>query len=198
MSSSTLHTVRDWALQEVVEDRRARTFVGIVAFVLATAFSAQILIPLPFTPVPVTLQPLFVVLAGAMLGPWAGASAMATYLTVGALGAPVFSGGGAGLAWLMGPTGGYLLAYPAAAFLVGYLAGESTHVLRLFASLVVGVATLYVGGVSQLFILTQQDLGTLLGLGVLPFVGGDLVKVLIALVVIRTARSVRPDLRPGR
>lgn len=65
-------SVRSWALQEVVEDRRARYSIGVVAFALATAFGAQVAVVLPWTPVPVTLQPLFVILAGIVLGPvWA-------------------------------------------------------------------------------------------------------------------------------
>lgn len=181
-------TLRTWAHQDVVEDRRVTTLVGILAFVLATSFGAYVAVPLPWTPVPMTLQPLFVVLAGAVLGPWAGAAAMATYLAAGAGGAPVFSAGHAGIPWLMGPTGGYLLAYPAAAFAAGVLAGRSTHVFRLFGALAAGVALLYVGGVSQLFILTGESLPTLLALGVFPFLAGDLIKVFIGVWAARAAR----------
>ena len=181
-------TLRTWATVEVVEDRRASRALGILAFVLATAFGAQVAVPIPMTAVPMTLQPLFIILAGAVLGPWAGAASMATYVAVGAAGAPVFSFGGAGLAWLLGPTGGYLLAAPAAAFAVGVAAGRSTHPLRLAAALSLGIAVLYLGGVSQLFVLTGQDLSTLLAVGVAPFLVGDLVKVCIAVVLARTAR----------
>lgn len=166
--------------------------VGIVAFILATAVGAYIAIPLPFTPVPITLQPLVVILAGAVLGPWAGASAMAGYLALGAGGAPVFSAGHGGLAWLMGPTGGYLIAYPAAAFLVGLAAGESRNLVRLGLALASGVAVIYVGGVTQLWLLTQQELGTVFVQGVLPFLAGDLLKVLAALAVVRAFDSFRP------
>lgn len=166
--------------------------LGIVAFIVGTAAGAYVAIPLPFTPVPVTLQPLFVILAGALLGPWAGASAMAGYLALGVGGAPVFSAGHAGLPWLLGPTGGYLIAYPAAAFLVGVLAAESRSSIRLGLALAAGVLALYVGGVSQLWILTRQDLGTLLVQGVLPFLLGDLLKVLVALGLVRALRRTRP------
>lgn len=180
--------VRAWARIEVVEDRRATTLLGILAFVLATALGAWVAVPLPGTAVPMTLQPLFVILAGTILGPWAGAAAMASYLAVGAAGAPVFSGGHAGLPWLMGPTGGYLLAYPLAAFAVGLLAGRSHRLVRLLPALAAGLALIYLGGVSQLAILTGEDLTALLRLGVVPFLGGDLLKVLIALVITRAAR----------
>lgn len=181
-------TLRTWARHEVVEDRRTATFLGVLAFALATAFGAQVAVPLPLTSVPMTLQPLFIILAGAVLGPWAGAASMATYLAVGAAGAPVFSFGGAGLPWLLGPTGGYLLAAPAAAFVVGVVAGRSVRAPRLVAAFVLGLALIYAGGVSQLFLLTGEDLSTLLAMGVIPFLGGDLVKVCIALVAARTAR----------
>lgn len=166
--------------------------IGIVAFILATAAGAYVAIPLPFTAVPITLQPLAVILAGALLGPWAGASAMAGYLALGIGGAPVFSAGHAGLAWLMGPTGGYLIAYPAAAFLVGVIAGESRNWLRLGLALASGVGVIYVGGVTQLWLLTGQGMNEVLLQGVLPFLPGDLLKVLVALAVVRSVSGIRP------
>ena len=109
---------------EVVASRAHRRVMVVVAFALLTALSAYVAVPIPGTQVPVTLQTLVVVLSGALLGPGLGAAAQATYLTAGMLGAPVFSGGAAGLGWLFGPTGGYLLAFPAAAAVVGVLAGR--------------------------------------------------------------------------
>lgn len=187
-SASTL------SLREVAPGRRVTLALGIVAFILATSLSAYVAVPMPLTPVPVTLQPLFVILAGALLGPWAGAAAMVGYLMLGIGGAPVFSAGHGGLPWLLGPTGGYLVACPAAAFLVGALARDTRHWLRLTAALAAGIAVLYVGGVSQLWILTRADLAGLLALGVIPFLIGDLVKVLLALAVTRTLRGTRPGL----
>ncbi len=159
--------------------------------VVATAIGAQVRVPLPWTTVPMTLQPLFVILAGALLGTRLGAASMAVYLAVGVLGAPVFSGGGAGVGWLMGPTGGYLVAFPAAAGAVGWLAGDRAGgSVRLFVALVAGLALIYLGGVTHLAILTGRDWSSLLALGVLPFLGGDLVKVLIALIVARPLRPI--------
>lgn len=188
--STVTETMRSWAGHQVVEDRRGRAAIGLMAFVLAMSFGAHVAVPLPWTPIPMTLQPLFVILAGALLGPWLGAAAMATYLAVGAAGAPVFSFGGAGIAWLMGPTGGYLIAYPAAAFVVGWIAGRDGGALRLSLGLTAGMATIYAGGVSQLFILTGQSLGALLAVGVLPFLFGDLTKILMALVLTRILRPM--------
>ena len=99
------------------------TIVGIVGFAAAVAAASQIAIPLPFTPVPVTLQPMLVILAGMLLGPTAGVASMVLYLAAGAAGLPVFTPLGApGIARFFGPTGGYLLAYPAAAFVAGMIA----------------------------------------------------------------------------
>jgi biotin transport system substrate-specific component len=183
-------TLRAWAVREVVTDRRIRIALGILAFVLATSFGAYVAVPLPGTAVPVTLQPLFIILAGAVLGPWAGAGAMACYLALGLTGTPVFSFGGAGPAWLLGPTGGYLIAAPAAAFLTGLLGrGRGVGRMRRGLALCVGIGTLYLGGVSQLLLLTGQDLATVLSLGVAPFLLGDLIKVFLALLLLERLQS---------
>lgn len=88
-------------------------------FAALTAAVSPIKIPLGFTPVPITMQTLMVLLSGAMLGPYYGALAMILYIVVGALGLPVFAGGGSGIVALIGPTGGYLFSYPIAAFVIG-------------------------------------------------------------------------------
>ena len=182
-------SLKDYAFQAIGYDVRGRNALGIVTFAVAAAFSAQIAVPLPWTPVPVTLQPMIVILAGAMLGPRLGALAMASYVTVGGMGAPVFSNGGAGLGWLFGPTGGYLLAAPAAAFLVGMIAGRSGQAWRLIAGLVGGVGTMYVGGVLQLMAYTGLDFGTALMAGVVPFVIGDVTKIGFAFFAVLALRA---------
>src|SRR5437868_462271 len=96
--------------------------IGIVGFAAAVAAASQVAIPLPWTPVPITLQPMLVILAGMFLGPVAGAASMALYLAAGAAGLPVFTPIGApGAARFFGPTGGYLIAYPVAAYVAGIL-----------------------------------------------------------------------------
>jgi biotin transport system substrate-specific component len=182
-------TLREWAVREVVTDRKIRMALGILVFVLATSFGAYAAVPLPGTAVPMTLQPLFIVLAGAVLGPWGGAGAMASYLALGLSGAPVFSFGGAGLPWLMGPTGGYLVAAPAAAFVVGYLARGDAGRLRRGLALSLGIGTLYLGGVVQLLLLTGQDFAAAMSVGVLPFLLGDLIKVFLALLLLERLQS---------
>jgi biotin transport system substrate-specific component len=187
--SQGIGTLRELAVREIVSDRKIRMALGILAFVLATSFSAYVAVPLPGTAVPLTLQPLLFILAGAVLGPWGGAGAMASYLALGLSGAPVFSFGGGGLPWLLGPTGGYLIAAPAAAFLVGSLTRGRAGVGRRALALAVGIGTLYLGGVSQLLLLTGQDLQVVLSIGVFPFLLGDLIKVLLALLLLERLQS---------
>ena len=162
-----------------VRTPRSRT-LGIVIVAAALALASQIALPLPGTPVPLTLQPFVVVLAGLLIGPLDAAAALVLYLVAGAAGAPVFAPMGApGLARLLGPTGGYLLAYPVAAAVAGWLgAGRERFVTRLIAALA-GILVLYVGGLSQLVIITGS-LAAATVIGVLPFAAADLVKAIVA------------------
>jgi biotin transport system substrate-specific component len=158
---------------------RTRALAVIVA-AGALALSAQFALPIPGTPVPVTLQPFVVVLAGLLLGPADAAAAMVLYLAAGALGLPVFAPMGApGLARLLGPTGGYLLAYPVAAAVAGRLgAGQTGFTVRALAAMA-GILVLYLGGLAQLTVLSGSVTTAAL-LGVLPFVAADAVKALVA------------------
>lgn len=189
--SRRAQSLRSWGSKDVVVDRRARLAVGIVAFALATVFGAQIAVPVPLTPVPITLQTMFVILAGVVLGPRAGAASMALYVGVGAMGAPVFSNGGAGMAWLLGPTGGYLLSYPASAFAAGWVASPwrvGRGPLALLAGLATGVLVQYAGGLLQLALLTARPFAEVLAMGALPFLFGDAVKIVTAAWIARGMR----------
>lgn len=165
----------------LIATRPARvTLAGIVGFVIAVAAASQVAIPLPGTPVPFTLQPMLVVLAGMMLGPVAGAASMILYLVLGAAGLPVFQPFGApGVARLLGPTGGYLIAYPAAAFVAGLLAQRAKSFATRSLAAMAGMVVVYVGGLSQLAILTGSFTTAAL-LGALPFAAADAVKSLVA------------------
>src|SRR3982750_4709915 len=108
------------SLTNSLRKTRSSTILAIVGFALTLAMAAQVTVPIPGTPVPFSLQPFVVALAGLMLGPVAGAASMALYLAAGASGLPVFSpvpGLPQGIARFMGPTGGYLIAYPIAAWI---------------------------------------------------------------------------------
>lgn len=172
-------TARTPGLARAAVDPRVRGAAGVVTFAVLTAVGAQVAVPI--TQVPLTLQLLFVLLSGVVLGPRLGAASMALYLAVGAAGAPVFSAGGAGLPWLLGPTGGYLLAMPAAAFVAGLLARDDAGVARRAAGLVLAVGLIYVGGVSQLVLLGGLDVTAAVAAGVVPFLLGDAIKIGIVL-----------------
>ena len=148
----------------------------VAGFSLVIALGAQVAIPLPFTPVPVTLQTLAVLLAGCLLGSSRGALAVIAYLGEGFAGLPVFSGGTAGISHLLGPTGGYLLGFVAAAFVVGVFAerGAAGSRLGTLVMLIAGNVVLYVPGVIWLGVYTGMDRA--ISLGFLPFVVGDLLK----------------------
>ena len=165
--------------------------LGILVAVGALALASQFALPIPGTPVPITLQPMLVVLAGLLLGPVDAAVAMVAYLAVGMTGLPVFSPIGApGFARLLGPTGGYLLAYAPAAALAGWLgAGRRSFTTRALAAMA-GIAVLYAGGLAQLAVLSGS-LATAALIGVLPFVAADAVKALVAAAVSGRARGTR-------
>ena len=162
---------------------RGLTIFGIVGFAAAVAAASQIAIPLPWTPVPITLQPMLVILAGMLLGPVAGAMSMLVYLAAGAAGLPVFTPMGApGVMRFFGPTGGYLIAYPVAAFVAGAIAARARSLPTRWLAGVVGIAVIYVGGIAQLSLLSN-GLGRALELGVTPFAALDVVKALVAAVI---------------
>jgi len=164
---------------------------GAVALVTAlTAAAAQISIPLPFTPVPFTFQPM-VVLVGAMaLGARLGMTSQILYLALGVAGLPVFAASPVlpqGVARLFGPTGGYLMAYPFAALLVGFLAerGFDRRYLTSVAAMIAGLAIVFASGVLWLgvFMPSAHGLSAALAAGFYPFVLEDLVKLLAAAIV---------------
>ena len=147
---------------------------------LVIGLCAQIAIPLPFTPVPVTLQTLAVLMVGCALGSERGTLAVLAYLGEGFAGLPVFSGGRAGAACLFGPTGGYLLGFLAAAYVVGLLAerGMLRRGIGALLALAAGNIILYVPGV--LWLGAYAGMGKALSLGIVPFLAGDAAKIAAA------------------
>jgi biotin transport system substrate-specific component len=159
--------------------------------VAATAAAAQFTVVLPFTAVPFTLTPLVVILAGAVLGSRLGAAAQMAYLAAGIAGLQVFAPSvvlppGAGR--LLGPTGGYLLAYPMAAFASGYLAerGWDRTFLRAVVALSAGLLVIYLGGFAWMTRFAPS-LGAAFAQGVAPFIVADLVKVALAAMMLPRA-----------
>ena len=164
-----------------------RRAAAVVLGALIVAGAAQVSIPLPGTPVPMTLQPMAVLLVGGLLGAPLGALSMILYLAMGAAGLPVFTPTVPvpGIARLFGPTGGYLLAYPIAAYAVGALLtpGRRPGVSRTALAVLAGLVLIHLGGLAQLLILTHSvSLAT--RLGTWPFLLGDLLKLAILVPVL--------------
>lgn len=159
----------------------------VAALTAATALIAKI--ELPFTQVPLTLQVFFSLLAGAILGPRYGALSMVLYVLMGAIGLPVFAGGKSGFGVLLGPTGGYLFGFIAAAYIVGLITskGKGTTA-QLGAAMLAGIAVIYVLGVLQLSIVAKLSLVKAFAIGAAPFIAIDIIKGLAAVVVARRLR----------
>lgn len=161
---------------------------GAVAFMIVlTAIAAQISVPLPFTPVPLTLQPMVVLVGGAVLGARLGMTSQVLYLALGVLGLPVFAASPVlpqGAARLFGPTGGYLLSYPVAALVTGWLAerGFDRRYATSFAAMLGGLAVIFAGGVSWLALVVQPARGVsgAIASGFTPFIVPDLLKLVVA------------------
>ncbi len=164
----------------------------VLGFSLLTALAAQIVIPLPWSPVPITGQTFAVLLTGALLGSRLGALALMVYLLEGALGLPFFAAGGSGTGRLMfSPTSGYLLSYPAAAFLTGWLAerGWDKRFLTAAAAMVLGSVVILLCGWSWLAIWFRNP-AYAASIGVLPFIPGDIIKIALAAAALPFGWSV--------
>jgi biotin transport system substrate-specific component len=169
----------------------------VFGFTLLTCAGAKIAVPLPATPVPGTLQTLAVLLAGAVLGARAGAASQVAYLGIGIAGLPVFALPGAGPAYFLGPTGGYLVGFVAASFVVGRLLGGNRRCSVAFSAsaFLLGAATIHVFGLAWLSVILGDPAGAL-RTGVLPFVLFDLAKVMIATGLYAGYLRWKPSTRP--
>jgi biotin transport system substrate-specific component len=162
----------------------AREVVLVLGGAILIALAAQIQIPLPFSPVPVTGQTFAVLLLGALYGSKRGAATVLTYLVLGTVGFPVFAGGAAGAARLMGPTAGYLVGFIAAAFVVGALAerGWDRRPWTTAGAMILGNLIVYAVGVAWLARFVGWD--KVLATGVLPFLAGDALKIALAMLLL--------------
>jgi biotin transport system substrate-specific component len=190
MQTITAPSSRAANLAHVATSLPGRILLGLAATVVV-ALAAHVSIPLPFTPVPLTLQPLAVLAVGLAFGPVGGFLTMLAYLAEGAAGLPVFSPTGpGGLLQLLGPTGGFLMAYPLVAAIVGGLArGLTGRVARFLAAFVAGnvaMAVLFLSGAGWFMHYTHHSLYAVWLGAVGPFLPGELIKVLIAAGVYST------------
>src|SRR5262245_10230393 len=153
----------------------AREIFLVVGASVFVALCARVTLPLPFTPVPLSLQNFGVLLVGLLLGSRRGFAALLLYLAEGSAGLPVFAAGSAGL---FGPTGGYLAAYPAVAFIVGWLRERSQPSFARYAlACVAAQLLLFAMGVSWLVVFYRQPLATAAVFGLYPFLAAEVLKV---------------------
>lgn len=165
-----------------------RDLIAVAFFAALTTVGAWISFPLPFSPVPIVLANLFVVLSGVILGKWLGSLSQIVYLLLGFVGIPVFAQHQAGPAVIAGPTGGYLFGYVLAAFVAGLLAEHlprfssagAVQSARLALSLTAGALIIYLPGVPWLAHVTGMDINTALVKGFYPYLPGDAVKIIVA------------------
>ena len=178
--------------REVVNSRSLNAAIGVAFFILATALGAYVRIPVPGTPVPITLQTFFVVLSGAVLGKKLGPASQAAYISLGAIGCPIFQGYAFGLAHIFGPTGGYLMGFMAASLLTGKLLEKGTSsIFKIITSFVAGNIALYTMGVLWLMLIYRINFMSAIAIGVLPFLAAETVKITAAAIIYRkiSARS---------
>jgi biotin transport system substrate-specific component len=183
MQKSAIHTLFTPQERALEASRQVALVVG---GSLVVALCARITIPLPFTPVPLTVQNLGVLLVGLLLGSRRGFAALALYLMEGAVGLPVFSPsalGLTGIAQILGPTGGFLMAYPFVAFLAGYIfeRGSKTFLRAVSAGLLAEIL-LFAGGLTGLYVFTHS-LAKAASLGLYWFLAAEVMKVMFAAAI---------------
>jgi biotin transport system substrate-specific component len=186
---STAVAYKPRVLADAVPRVRARDLALVLAAVALTAACAQITFYLPGSAVPITGQTFAVLLSGAALGANRGAAAMLLYVALGMVGVPVYAGGNHGVSIVFGATGGYLVGFLIAGWVVGRLAEarmDRTPV-RALPAFLIGSAIIYAIGVPWLAIATHTTLGAAISSGFTPFIPGDLVKAAAAAAVLPTA-----------
>ncbi len=163
----------------------------VIAASLFIAMLAQVAVPIPGSPVPLTLQPIAVLLVGVTLGSRRGAAAAALYLFEGLTGLPVFAQGHGGIIWLtMGATAGYLWSYPFAAFVAGFVSerGWGSQMLRSIAGMLLALGVIYAGGWAWLALIVNPR--NAFSIGILPFLIADIIKVAIGASLLPSAQRL--------
>jgi len=166
--------------KEIVVNKVAARIIGVITFVVLTSLGAFVRIPLPFTPVPITLQTFFVLLSGLFLGSL-GAISQVIYVLLGIAGFPIFSGAGSGLIYLSGPTAGYIFGFIFATLFLGrFIKLAKVNLLSIFGILCLADLIILFCGTLWLKLIFGLSFKKLLFIGLIPFLPGDLLKALVA------------------
>ena len=166
------------------------------ASLLAALTAVGAYIAVPIGAVPIVLQSLFILLSGLLLGSTWGVAGVGIYLLAGALGLPVFAGGAGGIGRFLGPTGGYLLGFLPAVYVIGLISEQKKQSTLIdITAMLCGTIIIYACGVSWLKVLTGMDLKKAVAVGMIPFLIGDALKIAAAVFI---ARSVRPVIGRSR
>ena len=175
--------------REFTSDKAISRCAGVFIFIILTGLSGFVRIPLGFTPVPITLQTFFVLLSGALLGSRLGAASQTGYLLLGVIGLPVFSSTGPGLAYLAGPTAGYLFGFVAAAFGLGRLLPKVKSSAGVCAAFIAADMLILSSGSVWLAMISGCGLAKAFLLGCVPFIIGDVLKAGCAAAVYLRVRD---------
>lgn len=163
----------------------------VYASLLAALIAAGAYVTLPIGPVPIVLQNLFVFLSGLLLGSRWGLASVGVYLLAGALGLPVFAGGVGGIGRFAGPTGGYLVGFAPAVYVIGRITEKcGNRIVFDVAAMVLGSMVIYFFGITWLKALTGMPLAKTLIVGMIPFLPGDILKIAAAVPIVRTVRPI--------
>lgn len=197
---TTVATHRPTTLAERIgwTNTRERSVALVVTAAVLTAVAAQITVPLPFTPVPITGQTFAVLLAGTALGARLGAASQALYVCIGALGLPVYADATGGWHATTGATGGYLVGFILAAAILGALAErrQDRTVLTAIPAMLTGTAIIYTLGSGWLAIHLAISMSEAVELGVAPFLIGDTLKIAAAGLLLPGAWAITDRTRP--
>jgi biotin transport system substrate-specific component len=190
----TTTALRPRVLADLVPGGAVRDVALVGGAAALTGLAAQVAVPLPFTPIPLSLQTLTVLLAAAALGPWRAGAAMGLYLVAGVAGVPWFAEQRAGIGF---PSFGYVIGFVVAAALVGWSArrGADRSVGATALTMVAGNLVIYAVGVPYLALAIGVDLPTAIGLGLVPFLAGDALKILLAAGLLPAAWRLAGDRR---
>lgn len=176
--------------KELISDKKICRILAVGVFIILTALSAFVRIPLPFTPVPLTLQTFFVLLSGALLGRKLGVFTQCSYMLLGLTGQSVFTGKGCGALYLLGPTGGYIIGFVLASFLAGNLfVREVQNRFTVFLRFLSADFVILFSGMLWLKVSLSYSISQAFLLGFLPFVLGDVLKAILATIVYRKIHS---------